>query len=157
MLFPFEKERTTPYLSQKKMNSVLLIDDDMEDVGLFKEALKKVGPSVLFHYFDNGNEGIQALLAQEAALPDLIFLDINMPAMNGWQCLARLKQEAFLKHLAVIMYSTSSEPREIEMAKELGAIGIITKPDSFTLLKKTLAAVLATPVTQLTQSLHSLQ
>lgn len=73
--------------------------------------------------------------------PDVIFLDLNMPAMSGWQCLAKLKNDTALKNIPVIMYSTSSNPREKEIAIELGATGFVTKPTDFGVLTKILETI----------------
>src|SRR5882672_3999637 len=108
------------------MKRFLLIDDDVDDAGLFREALKKVAPFVSLQHFDGGNGVVQSLVEQAAPLPDIIFLDINMPRVNGWQCLAGFKNEARLKDVPVIIYSTSSQAGEIEKARKLGAYGFIT-------------------------------
>ncbi|HEY4148160.1 MAG TPA: response regulator, partial [Chitinophagaceae bacterium] len=71
------------------MNSILLIDDDADEASLFGEALKRVAPSVLFRYINEGGAALKDLLNDAGSLPDIIFLDINMPKINGWHCLAR--------------------------------------------------------------------
>jgi CheY-like chemotaxis protein len=137
------------------MNRILLIDDDIDDVGLFREALKRIAPSVSLQYFNEGEEALGNLLEEKNVLPDIIFLDINMPKVNGWEFLVSFREARHLKHVPVIIYSTSSENREIRKAKELGANGFITKPDSFTQLKEMLAAILAQPLEQLAETLES--
>lgn len=135
-----------------------MIDDDIDDVGLFKEALKRVAPSsVSFQYYNEGNEALVNLLDPAKPLPDIVFLDINMPKINGWQCLSRMRQEQRLKRLPVIIYSTSSEPREIKKAKELDASGFLTKPNDFDQLKKILASILASPPGQLADTLQKIK
>jgi CheY-like chemotaxis protein len=61
-------------------------------------------------------------------LPDFIFLDINMSKMDGWKCLNELKKDESLKHIPVIMYSTSSTEEEIKKAYQLGAVHFLKKP-----------------------------
>lgn len=114
-----------------------MADDDLDDAELFSEALSTIQPDVTFHHVPDGQAVFKFLDAAEEK-PSIIFLDLNMPEMNGWQCLAKLKNEANLKSIPVIMYSTSSNPREKEIAIQLGALGFITKPSSFIDLTKIL-------------------
>lgn len=118
----------------------LLIDDDSDDRELFSEALSLVEPAIICDQATDAEEGLTRLkTAQEA--PDLIFLDINLPVMDGWQFLSRLKTESSLRHIPVIMYSTSSNVRDKKTAFELGALCFVTKPDAFRLLKGMLNVV----------------
>jgi CheY-like chemotaxis protein len=134
---------------------ILLIDDDVDDADLFKDALEEVNGQASFSHFD-GDEAVVSLLEQKIPLPDLIFLDINMPSISGWKCLAKFKADEQLRQIPVIMYTTSSQARERQMAKELGATGFITKPDDFKVLKKILALITTHPVEELGASLQGL-
>jgi CheY-like chemotaxis protein len=119
--------------------SVLLVDDDPDDAELFCEGLAAADPEINCHAARNGKEALDLL--QNITLPGLIFLDLNMPIMNGWDCLKVLKGNDRYQHIPVVMYSTSSNKKEIEMAADMGAIGFITKPDDFGELKRILKNV----------------
>lgn len=138
------------------MQSIYLIDDDMDDVELFRDALEEVAPSVSLRFANNGHEAVRNLAATAGALPDFVFLDISMPAVSGLQCLATLKNNDLLKGLPVIMYTTTSHEKEIKMARDLGALAFITKPNDFRLLKRILTTVLDTPVERLSEELRKL-
>ena len=118
----------------------LLVDDDEDDSDLIVEVIKEIDASVHYTYAMEGPEAL-ALLEKEY-MPHIIFLDINMPGMNGWQCLTKLKANERTKHIPVIMYSTSSYPHEIAKAFELGALAFFTKPNHYALLKKNMQIVL---------------
>jgi CheY-like chemotaxis protein len=138
------------------MPTIYLIDDDMDDVELFREALEEVDPSVSLQYANDGYEAVRDLTEQKQVLPDLIFLDISMPVFNGLQCLASFKKDDKLKDLPVIMYTTSSQEREIRTARELGASGFVTKPNDFKHLKRMLAMILDTPMELLPAALQQI-
>ena len=87
----------------------LLADDDHDDAELFNEALSTVNPSIKFHHVEDGQEVFQFLLNSKIKKPDVIFLDLNMPAMSGWQCLAKLKNDPLLKDIPVIMLSSQDK------------------------------------------------
>lgn len=123
------------------MKQVLLIDDDRDDAELFKEALWEVNSSIAFEHYDDSKAGLNVLLEKHSNLPDVIFLDINMPIISGWQCLSEFKKTDHLKHIPVIMFTTSSQDREREIAKELGADGFITKPSEYKALKELISSV----------------
>ncbi len=118
----------------------LLVDDDTDDSDLIFEVLKEVDSDVQYTYAMEGPEALSML--EKAYTPDIIFLDINMPGMNGWQCLTKLKSNERSKDIPVIMYSTSSYPHEIEKAFQLGALAFFTKPNHYSLLKKNIQIVL---------------
>lgn len=137
------------------MRSIYLIDDDIDDVELFRDALGEVAPSVSFYFANDGHEAVRRLTEKTNALPDLIFLDISMPVFGGLQCLASFKNNQLLKDVPVIMYSTSSQEREIRVAQELGAVAFVTKPNDFRILKRILTLVLDTPVDLLPGALRN--
>jgi CheY-like chemotaxis protein len=124
------------------MKQVLLIDDDRDDADLFREALFEINSAIVFHHYEDSKAGLKLLLEKQTDLPDLIFLDINMPIVSGWQCLIEFKKAEHLKHIPVIMFTTSSQTREKEIADELGAEGFITKPNEYKALKELLSGVL---------------
>jgi len=119
----------------------LLIDDDRDDRELFCEALATVDPVIGCDQATDGAEALDLLRKKEIAEPDIIFLDINMPGMNGWQFLSKLKSEEAYKHIPVIMYSTSSNVRDRRIADEMGALCFITKPHAFRVLRELLGVV----------------
>ena len=120
---------------------ILLIDDDEDDQEIFVSALKEAAESVRCTTFDDAREALGKLVSQEI-LTDLIFLDLNMPMMNGQQFLTEIKKDANLNSIPVIVLSTSSHSGTIELTKELGADDFITKPDRFEDLIKILETVL---------------
>lgn len=121
--------------------TILLADDDNDDAEIFKEALQNVDPTIVFYRFDTG-AGVFGYLADAGnARPDIIFLDLNMPEMNGWQCLAKLKNVKEYADIPVIIYTTSSNPRDFEIARDLNAHGLITKPSNSRVLESILTSI----------------
>jgi CheY-like chemotaxis protein len=139
------------------MKSILLIDDDRDDTELFKEAVENIDPTISFYSFDDGNEAIEALVTEGISLPDMVFLDINMPSVSGWDCLRRLKKTDALRGIPVIMYTTSSLTREKEIAYDLGASGFITKPEDYKALKEMVNVILSAPSEKLPQALKTIE
>ncbi|MEO8174372.1 MAG: response regulator [Sediminibacterium sp.] len=119
----------------------LLADDDTDDVELFQAALNDIDTTIHFEKALNGLQLLNRLLEQSATRPDIIFLDVNMPVMNGWKCLEAMKQQEELQDIPVIIYSTSDQQNEEQRAKELGALCYIKKPENYTRLKSILSIV----------------
>lgn len=137
----------------QQIKSIVLIDDDHDDAELFREAMSAVAPDVSVVHFHNGREGVRSLSKGES-LPDLVFLDINLPSFSGWHCLTEIRKQPALQQLPVIMYSTSSLPREKEIARDLGAAGFLTKPDDFNTLKNSLARIISLPPGQVQEAFN---
>lgn len=121
--------------------TILLADDDNDDAEIFREALHNVDPSVVFNRFDTGAGVFDYLNDSTNTRPAIIFLDLNMPEMNGWQCLAKLKNVQQYADIPVIIYTTSSNPRDFEIARDLNAHGLITKPSNPRVLENILASI----------------
>lgn len=110
----------------------LIADDDTDDASLFCEALYHIAPRKMHCLkVENGEELFQFLSHEGRLMPEVIFLDINMPVINGWQCLARLKSDLNYRHIPAIIYTTSSAKRDVELAYDLGAMLFVTKPEDF--------------------------
>ncbi|HMF72487.1 MAG TPA: response regulator [Flavitalea sp.] len=119
-----------------------LIDDDLDDQELFLMALERVDKNINCHMANNGIDALKRLSEVNGFIPDYIFLDINMPKMNGMVCLAEIKKLAHLDRSEILMFSTSSDVRIVQASKALGANHFFVKPPSMDLLIETLAKVL---------------
>jgi len=118
---------------------ILLADDDPDDRELFTEAAESHDVSV--ESVPNGIELMQTLI-HAAALPDFILLDLNMPEKGGKECLHEIRQYNKFDSVPVIIYSTSSSKKDIEDTFSMGANLYITKPNSFSELKKTIGNII---------------
>ncbi len=115
----------------------MLIDDDEEDQEIFNAALKQVSAQARCVNYSDATKALHALASSQEH-PDVIFLDLNMPIMNGQQFLLAIKKNKDLKDIPVIIFSTSSHAATIELTKQMGAHDFITKPGDFELLKEIL-------------------
>lgn len=106
----------------------LLIDDDQDDQEIFTLALEESGLNTQCTTCNNASEALQRLTKDTTFLPDYIFLDLNMPRINGIQLLTEIKKISHLEHIPVVIYSTSSHPKDKEATLKLGAATFITKP-----------------------------
>jgi CheY-like chemotaxis protein len=108
--------------------NILVIDDDLEDVELFTEAFATVDSS---HKIFSANDGKEGLTIARNVMPDIIFLDINMPVMNGHDTLIAIRKHKSLKDITICMLSTTSNVEEIQWYYNAGADGFIIKPNCF--------------------------
>ncbi|WP_209404116.1 response regulator [Pseudozobellia sp. WGM2] len=127
-------------MSTKPMK-VVLVDDDEDDRMFFADALQEIELETDLQEFHNGQELLNFLNDSDLDHPQLIFLDLNMPVMNGFECLKKIRTNPKLKDLVVAIYSTSSSERDIEETFVNGANIYINKPNKFEELKKTIAQV----------------
>jgi CheY-like chemotaxis protein len=116
----------------------MLIEDDIDDQEIFCLALQKVNAQILCDVAGDGVEAIELLKSARLAKPDYIFIDVNMPRMNGLECLRQIKQMPEIENVRIFMVSTSSAPKLINNSKALGADGFIVKPSSITELTRKL-------------------
>lgn len=121
--------------------SILLIDDDIEDQEIFTLALSKVSDALNCKAFTSAKEALSQLDTQKVK-PDVIFLDLNMPIMTGEEFLKEIKNIDHLKNIPVIIFSTSSNTSTILKTKELGAKEFITKPNRFDVLVELLKPII---------------
>ena len=115
-----------------KTKKILLIDDDIDDQLYFKDAIAELNEMLLCEVANNGREAIEQL--KNPPPPDLIFLDLNMPVMNGYECLEFLKNETRYKNIPVVIFTTSKNINDIEKSRKMGAKLFFTKPTNFNVL-----------------------
>lgn len=123
--------------------NIYLADDDHDDRVMFAEALFEIDSTVILTQAQDGQELMEILYKQPESLPDIIFMDINMPKQDGLKCLEEIRnQRGNLKELLVIILSTSSDPLVIDKAFDLGATFYAVKPSTFDDLKAFIKEVL---------------
>ncbi len=115
----------------EKKRVFFIADDDQDDQDLFINALQQIDEYCVCNTAFDGEDALGKLSDSVLPLPDIIFLDLNMPKMNGKQCLAKIKGIENLKHIPVVIYSTSSDKNEIEETNRLGAAFFLQKPNRF--------------------------
>lgn len=112
-----------------KTKTVLLIEDDELDIISVQRSLKKLDAAYTLHIAYNGKEALSLLQQDEQALlPDVILLDLNMPKMNGVEFLRALRKDERLKHLKVFIMTTSADSMDRAATEQLGISGYIIKP-----------------------------
>jgi CheY-like chemotaxis protein len=119
----------------KRSLRILLADDDKEDREIFMMAIQELSPDIEISVAVNGKDLMSGLLNESSHLPDIIFLDLNMPFKNGQECLKEIRSNDRLKRIPVIIYSTSSSSEHIDQTYKGGANYYLPKPDSFRDLK----------------------
>ncbi len=121
--------------------TILYIDDDAEDREFFTEAVCKIDADVLCY---TAKDGAQALreLHEMIVMPDYIFLDVNMPVMNGKQFLQEIKKQPRLRCIPVVMYSTTTRPEERNEFLQAGAFRVLAKPSSIIKISELIKSVI---------------
>jgi CheY-like chemotaxis protein len=121
-----------------KSINIILADDDKADCLLFQEALAELPVSTQLTIVHDGKKLMEALTQEGNTLPDVLFLDLNMPLKNGFASLKAIKLSNELQNIPVIIFSTSSEKEGINMVYRDAAHYYICKPNDFSKLKKVL-------------------
>lgn len=121
------------------MKRIFLVEDNRHDQYFFTLAISEIANAILHGVANNGKEAIYKLNNSEI-LPDLIFSDINMPFMNGIDCLKEIVSNPHTQHIPVIMLSDSVQ--HAELAQQLGAKAFIEKPSNCELLREQLRKII---------------
>jgi CheY-like chemotaxis protein len=125
-----------------KKISILLADDDSDDCYFIRQALEAFSIPINLISVNDGEELMQLLTKETNKLPDILFLDLNMPRKNGFECLSEIRLNKKLSQLPVIIYSTSFHNKIAEILYRNGATYYISKPSEFSRLKKTVQQII---------------
>jgi two-component system response regulator len=132
--------------------TVLLVEDSPDDVFLFERAVVRTGVKTRIEVVGNGTAAVNYLKAvlekrdpDRFPRPDIIFLDLKLPQLSGFEVLRWVGQQSFSTPLSVIVLTGSDEERDKRLVKELGADEFVTKPAGTDYLKKVLTAYQGTP------------
>jgi len=118
------------------MLNILLVDDDTDDCYFFKSAVEEYLPYVNLIALHDGEQLMQLLQNETNKLPNVIFLDLNMPRKNGFECLTEIKLNEQLRQIPVVIFSTSFEQEVVNQLYMNGAHYFIRKPAEFSQFKK---------------------
>ena len=120
---------------------VVLADDDEDDRLFFTDAFEELKMQTKVDVYKDGIELMNALNQSKAILPNILFLDLNMPMKSGLECLKEIKMNPRFKNISIAIYSTSASEEDIEDTFVNGANVYIKKPNDFKILKKILSDV----------------
>lgn len=109
---------------------ILLIDNDVDDQEMFAMAVASISSSAVCNIYSNAKDALTDLVAGNLIV-DVIFLDLNMPVMDGQEFLTIIKASKELNDIPIVVFSTTSHPATIQRMIELGAEDFITKPDEY--------------------------
>ena len=137
------------------MKQIFLADDDADDREFFEEALKELNIAAELTTAENGLALMTTLAAvvMEPPPPHVIFLDLNMPYKNGFECLKEIRETPKFRGIPIVILSTSAQVKAVETTYALGANCYVCKPTSHELLKKTISKVLSLELWQDNQQL----
>lgn len=117
--------------------TIFYTDDDAEDLEFFTEVTSALGDHLNIVTQKNGKKLLQDLKNPPPS-PQIIFLDLNMPGLNGFDVLQELRSTDDFKDLPIVIFSTSSDEKTIAKSRELGASYYVPKPTDFSLFKRTI-------------------
>jgi CheY-like chemotaxis protein len=124
-----------------QIKHLIIADDDEDDQMLLKEAIQEYSDAIDLTVISDGKQLINFLNKDNS--PDLILLDLNMPYKNGTECLMEIRANESLRHIPVVILSTSRNVRDIELCFNFGANLFFTKPCSFLSLKILIRSILS--------------
>ncbi|MCG2460318.1 response regulator [Flavobacteriaceae bacterium F89] len=127
--------------------NIHLADDDEDDLELFEDAISEVQKDAQVIKFKKGQEMISHLEDKGLNLPRIIFLDLNMPGMNGEECLIKIRDNKRLDLIPVVIYSTTFVTKVAKRLASQGANIYVQKPSSFALLKSILERSIQAAIT----------
>jgi CheY-like chemotaxis protein len=136
-----------------QIKNILLAEDDEEDVFLFKTVLSELNQDIHVAVATDGNV-LMTLLKQVTILPEMIFLDLNMPHKNGFECLSEIKANEKWNNIKIVILSTSSQPQQIEIAYKGGVDLYLAKPVSYTQFKNMMEKCLSLNWEELKQTIY---
>lgn len=122
---------------------LLLADDDIDDCAFFGEMLNELPYDATLRIVNDGVQLMNFLLAKPENFPNIIFLDLNMPRKNGIECVSEIKANEILKHIPIVIYSTSLDIDVLKSLYEKGVNYYIRKPAEFSVLKSHINKVLS--------------
>lgn len=120
---------------------VVLADDDEDDRLFFTDAFEELKMQTKVDIYKDGIELMNALNQSNSKIPNILFLDLNMPMKSGLECLKEIKGNPRFRDISIAIYSTSASEEDIENTFINGANIYIKKPSDFKILKKILADV----------------
>ncbi len=123
---------------KKEKLVIILLDDDDEEHILFKEVADDFVEINSVISFFKGNELLAHLNDSSAIIPDILFLDLNMPILSGIDCLVEIRKDTRFKNLPIASYSTSSSKNDMKIAYQNGADFYINKPFEYSGMEKIL-------------------
>lgn len=136
-----------------QIKNVLLAEDDEEDVFLFKSVLSELNQDIIVTVATDGNF-LMTFLNQAFPLPEMIFLDLNMPCKNGFECLSEIRGNEKWNSIKIVILSTSSQPQQIANAYNGGADLYLAKPNSYTQFKNMMEKCLSLNWGELKQTIY---
>ncbi|MBA6152038.1 response regulator [Gelidibacter maritimus] len=122
---------------------LLLADDDIDDCEFFRDAIDETYHACKLTVLNNGVELMEFLLSAPDHLPNLIFMDLNMPKKSGMECIAEIKASDSLSHIPIVIYSTSLDQTVVNNLYDMGAHHYIQKPAEFASIKSVIEKVVA--------------
>lgn len=126
-------------INRPLLQSIILADDDTDDHEFFRDILKEINPGISLNIVKDGSELLQLL---HHFIPDLLFLDLEMPVKNGLECLKEIRTTTQLRSLPVVVFSSTTRPANIETAYEMGADLYLIKSPSYSDLLSSVRALL---------------
>jgi CheY-like chemotaxis protein len=111
--------------------TILLIDDDADDRELFMDAVSEIQDDLLCITAEDGEEALNLLMNPETLLPDIVFIDLNMPRYNGIRCIQEIKKIPRLLDLPIVIYTTTASIQQQDEIRKLGVSHFLTKPMMF--------------------------
>ena len=122
--------------------TIILIDDDQDDLDIMKDAIREIDKSILSICFLNPEAALEAIENELIVLPDFVFVDINMSPFTGDKCLKELRKNPELQDTKIVMFSTSIPKTVAQALIESGANFAFEKPSQFEAFRNIISQVL---------------
>lgn len=122
--------------------NIFYTDDDIDDIDMFTDVALELDSSTIIHTYNSGNKLLHAL-DNPPPNPTMLFLDLNMPGLTGFDILRKLRADEIFKDLPIVIFSTSSDAVSIANARKFGANFFVTKSANFLKFRKSIEHVLA--------------